>query len=66
MMKSHKVRVGAMALAATMAITAGSAVSPAQANEKKLTIGFVVHVVGNPFIQQIIDAAKMAAKDLLL
>ena len=64
MMNSHKVRVGALALAATMAITAGSAVSPAQANEKKLTIGFVVHVVGNPFIQQIIDAAKMAAKDL--
>ena len=64
MMKSRKARVGALALAATMAITAGGVTSPAQAKEKKLTIGFVVHVVGNPFIQQIIDAAKMAAKDL--
>ena len=64
MMKSRKARVGALALAATMALTAGGVASPAQAKEKKLTIGFVVHVVGNPFIQQIIDAAKMAAKDL--
>ena len=29
-----------------------------------LTIGFVTHVVGNPFIQQIIDAAEFAAEDL--
>jgi len=64
MMKNHKVRLGALALVAIMAITTGSAISPAQAKGKKLTIGFVVHVVGNPFIQQIIDAAKMAAKDL--
>jgi len=28
-----------------------------------LTIGFVTHVVGNPFIQQIIDAAEFAAED---
>jgi len=29
-----------------------------------LTIGFVTHVIGNPFIQQIIDAAQQAADDL--
>jgi ribose transport system substrate-binding protein len=29
-----------------------------------LTIGFVTHVVGNPFIGQIIDAAEFAAEDL--
>lgn len=32
--------------------------------EERLTIGFVTHVVGNPFIQQIIDAAQQAADDL--
>jgi ABC-type sugar transport system substrate-binding protein len=32
--------------------------------KEDITIGFVVHVVGNPFIQQIIDGAEMAAKDL--
>ncbi|NDA80070.1 MAG: sugar ABC transporter substrate-binding protein [Actinobacteria bacterium] len=66
MMKSRKIRLGALALAAILAVTASGLASPAQAakKNKKITIGFVVHVVGNPFIQQIIDAAKMAAKDL--
>lgn len=63
-MKSSKARWGALALAGVMAISVAGVASPAQAAKKKITIGFVVHVVGNPFIQQIIDAAKMAAKDL--
>ena len=29
-----------------------------------LTIGFVTHVIGNPFIQQIVDGAEAAAADL--
>ncbi len=35
-----------------------------EAPQEALTIGFVTHVVGNPFIQQIIDAAQQAADDL--
>jgi ABC-type sugar transport system substrate-binding protein len=34
------------------------------AQDEPLTIGFVTHVVGNPFIQQIIDGAQAAADDL--
>ena len=34
------------------------------AAEDPITIGFVTHVVGNPFIEQIIDAAEQAATDL--
>ncbi|MDF2733260.1 MAG: ribose transport system substrate-binding protein [Desertimonas sp.] len=41
--------------------TAGAAGSTP---DDDLTIGFVTHVVGNPFIQQIIDAAEFAAEDL--
>src|SRR2546429_5018742 len=33
-------------------------------SQAKLKIGFVTHVKGNPFIQQIIDGAQAAAKDL--
>lgn len=54
----------ALTLTVAMALTASGVANPAQAAPKKLTIGFVVHVIGNPFINQIIDAAKMAAKDL--
>jgi ABC-type sugar transport system substrate-binding protein len=35
-----------------------------QAQEEPLKIGFVTHVVGNPFIQQIIEGAQAAADDL--
>ena len=31
---------------------------------ESIKIGFVTHVLGNPFIQQIIDGANAAAKDL--
>jgi ABC-type sugar transport system substrate-binding protein len=60
----RKSRWTAVALTAAMVVTAAGVATPAQAAPKKLTIGFVVHVIGNPFINQIIEAAKMAAKDL--
>jgi len=62
--KSRKARWSALALTTGMVLTANGVATPAQAAEKKLTIGFVVHVIGNPFINQIIDGAKAAAKDL--
>jgi ABC-type sugar transport system substrate-binding protein len=37
---------------------------PATPEPEALTIGFVTHVVGNPFIEQIIDGARAAADDL--
>jgi ABC-type sugar transport system substrate-binding protein len=40
------------------------ALVPASFAQDDITIGFVVHVVGNPFIQQIIDGATAAADDL--
>lgn len=48
------------AVAATDDSSAATDAAPAD----DLTIGFVTHVVGNPFIQQIIDAAEFAAEDL--
>jgi len=33
-------------------------------SQDKLKLGFVTHVKGNPFIQQIIDGAQAAAKDM--
>ena len=36
----------------------------ASAAGERVKIGFVTHVVGNPFIQQIIDGAEAAAEDL--
>ncbi len=68
MKEKRKNRLRVLALATAMAITAGGLVSCSNsdeaASEEELTIGFVVHVIGNPFIQQIIDAAEMAAADL--
>jgi ABC-type sugar transport system substrate-binding protein len=63
-MKSRKARWGALALATGMVLTATGVATPAHSAQKKLTIGFVVHVIGNPFINQIIEGAKAAARDL--
>src|SRR5688572_1222339 len=63
------------AVALTLTMLAGSAVaaqSPSAAPTESaapmptepVTIGFVTHVLGNPFIQQIIDGATFAAQDL--
>lgn len=37
---------------------------PASVEPESIKIGFVTHVLGNPFIQQIIDGANAAAQDL--
>lgn len=44
--------------------SASAAVSEAPSAPASIKLGFVTHVVGNPFIQQIIDGANAAAKDL--
>jgi ABC-type sugar transport system substrate-binding protein len=46
--------------------TEGAAASqpPASVAPERIKIGFVTHVLGNPFIQQIIDGANAAAADL--
>jgi ABC-type sugar transport system substrate-binding protein len=46
------------------AAPASAAASVAPSAPASIKLGFVTHVVGNPFIQQIIDGAKAAAKDL--
>lgn len=62
--KSRHARFSAIAVVTALVFSASAVATPAQAAQKRLTIGFVVHVIGNPFIQQIIDAAQMAARDL--
>jgi ABC-type sugar transport system substrate-binding protein len=61
-------RALALGAATALAITAlGAPVATAQDEELPgagLRIGFVTHVIGNPFIQQIIDGARFAADDL--
>lgn len=55
-----------LALGAAMVLTAtafSGAIASAQ-DEEPVRIGFVTHVLGNPFIQQIIDGAQFAAEDL--
>ena len=54
----------ATSAAATAAATTAAAQSPSSAPPESVRIGFVTHVIGNPFIQQIIDAAEFAAEDL--
>jgi ribose transport system substrate-binding protein len=49
-------------LAAVGSVLASTATAKPQ--QKKLTFGIVVHVLGNPFIQQIIDGAMAAGRDL--
>jgi len=56
--------VALAALAAVGSVLASTASAQKQQPEQKLTFGFVVHVLGNPFIQQIIDGAMAAGRDL--
>jgi ABC-type sugar transport system substrate-binding protein len=44
------------------AVVLGFASLAAQADD--ITIGFVTHAQGNPFVEQIVDGAKVAAADL--
>jgi len=59
---------GATTAPSSAATTAPSAAATTAAttdpNATRIKLGFVTHVIGNPFIQQIIDGANMAAKDL--
>ena len=52
------------AIATAGSLLASTASAQKQQPQKKLTFGFVVHVLGNPFIQQIIDGAMAAGRDL--
>lgn len=51
--------VATVAAATATALTCSSASA-----QDDVTIGFVTHVLGNPFIQQIVDGAQFAAADL--
>ncbi len=52
-------------LFAALVLLVGLAAPQRQAQgQAKLKLGFVTHVKGNPFIQQIIDGAQAAAKDM--
>jgi len=61
------VALGAAATVALSGVNASPAAAPAaQAGPQgeRLTIGFVTHFIGNPFIKQIAQAARDAGKDL--
>ena len=60
------IRVGALlgVLALALGVLAASATAKQAPAKKKLVIGFVTHVKGNPFVQQIIDGAQAAGQDL--
>ncbi len=62
---SNRKRILALSVATALTTTAlaGPIVS-AQDDDGVVKIGFVTHVLGNPFIQQIIDGAEFAAADL--
>jgi ribose transport system substrate-binding protein len=56
-----------LALVAALALSVTTATAMGASHKKhadKLTIGFVTHAVGDPFIKQILQAAKDAGKDL--
>src|SRR5688572_8586252 len=56
---------GAVALAvASVAGPAAIAQSPSAGTGEYIKLGFVTHVLGNPFIQQIVDGAEQAAEEL--
>jgi ABC-type sugar transport system substrate-binding protein len=63
-------RIRALALSGAVALTvvavAGPGVTAQDASPagETVRIGFVTHVLGNPFIQQIVDGATFAAADL--
>lgn len=50
--------------AAPVAAAPAPNAQPGAADGGRLTIGFVTHVRGNPFIQQIVDGAQAAGRDL--
>jgi len=56
--------ITAVAVAATALVATSVGGAAPGGSGKKPVIGFVVHVKGNPFIQQIIDGAMAAGQDL--
>jgi ABC-type sugar transport system substrate-binding protein len=52
------------ALVSLVVLVAAQSASPAPRAQKQITVGFVTHFVGNPFIKQIVQAARDAGKDL--
>ena len=67
-MRKFRLLGGIAALAALAAVgsllASTASAQKQQPQAKKLTFGIVVHVLGNPFIQQIIDGAMAAGRDL--
>jgi ribose transport system substrate-binding protein len=59
-----RVRRNLVLTMAMLALLIGAVAQVSAAQDEPITIGFVTHVVGNPFIQQIIDGATAAADDL--
>src|SRR5437763_9217274 len=62
MRKLQKTIAGAARAALTTLVLGASTANTAP--KKTLTIGFVTHFVGNPFIKQVEQAARDAGKDL--
>jgi ABC-type sugar transport system substrate-binding protein len=59
-----EMRVKFLSMIVVLSLVLGAVVPSVLAQDDSITIGFVTHVVGNPFIQQIIEGAQAAADDL--
>jgi ABC-type sugar transport system substrate-binding protein len=53
-----------LGVAGAVALAAAAVVGPAAQAQDPIKVGVVIHVIGDPFIQQIADAAKQAGDDL--
>ena len=53
-----------LALAGAAALTVAAVSGPAVQAQEPIKVGFVIHVIGDPFIQQIGDGARQAADEL--
>jgi ABC-type sugar transport system substrate-binding protein len=60
----NRTRILALGAAAALSTTAFVGPAVSAQDDADVKIGFVTHVLGNPFIQQIIDGAEFAAADL--
>lgn len=63
---TNRTRIVALGTATALSLSAlgGAAVLAQDEEMEPVEIGFVTHVLGNPFIQQIVEAAEFAAEDL--
>jgi ABC-type sugar transport system substrate-binding protein len=53
-----------VALSSAVALAVAAVAGPVATAQDPIRLGFVTHVLGNPFIQQIVDGAEAAAADL--